>query len=219
MLHEPHNGKSNADDSSKNIGSTIAKIGETLACLEPGELASLRRMSLDGEDSGAPYFWRLASRHHFGGPERTAVWARIVQIMAILTAKGSPDDKGSPHTPRTKASGYRGLGHALCDGGDPSWGQGETDPRPMLSELRFARLLAARGPMRTDLMERAARALAARKPDDAGVDCADLARLLLFDGNPEPARKLARDYYDRLDRATSRGDADDSDDEASGDAR
>jgi len=180
---------------------TIFDIGRTLAGLDPGALAELRRMSLDGDRPGAPYFWRLASRHDFGTGSRLAIWARIVQIMAVLTDKGSPETKRSPHEAPKKENVWRGLGAALCDGGDPTWGRGETDPRPMLSELRFARLVAARGAIRAELMERTARALAVNKPPGAAVNCTDLAYFLLDPDNPSHGRKLARDYYARLDRA------------------
>lgn len=182
-----------------DLSNTIYDIGRTLADLDPGALADLRRMSLDGDAPTAPYFWRLAARHRFRDDE-LGTWARIVQIMAILTDKGPPEGKASPHSKK------HGLGRALCDGGDPAWGKGETDPRPMLSELRFARLIAARGNMRPELMERAARALAAKKPPDAQVNCTDLAQFLLFPENPAHARKLARDYYARLDRPGQKDD-------------
>lgn len=182
------------------LGKTIADIGQALADLDPGALAELRRMSLVGDAPGAPYFWRLVARHDFGRHERLLTWARIVQIMAILTDKGAPNGRKSVHAPASEDNGWRGLGNALCDGGDPAWGKGEIDPRPMLSELRFARLLTARGAMRAELMERAARAFAAKKPPGAQVNCTDLARCLLDPHNPEHTRKLARDYYARLDR-------------------
>lgn len=194
------------------LGNTIAAIGCTLADLDLGALANLRRMSLEGDAPGAPYFWRLVARHDFGKDERLRTWARIVQIMAILTDKGLPDGKTSPQAPATKDNGWRGFGHALCDGADPGWGVGETDPRPMLSELRFARLLAARGSMRAELMERAARALATNKPPGAQVNCTDLAWFLLDPDNPKHARKLAGDYYARLDRAGRNDDPSNHDD-------
>lgn len=196
---------------------TIFAIGRTVAGLEPGALADLRRMSLDGDDAGAPYFWRLAARHDFGRAARLEIWSRIVRVMAILTDKGATEGKRSPHEPPTKDNGWRGLGHALCDGGDLGWGRGETAPRPLLSELRFARLVAARGATRAELMERAARALAAKKPPGSGVNCTDLAWFLLDPDNPSHARKLARDYYARLDRTRS-DDNNMTDDTATGDA-
>lgn len=183
------------------FGDKIFAIGQSLAGLDPGPLAELRRMSLSGDGAGAPYFWRLASRHDFGAGARLQTWARIIQIMAVLTDKGQPEGKRSPHAPPTKDNGWRGLGHALCDGADPAWGNGAIDPRPILSELRFARLIAARGSMRAELMERAGRALAAKKPPGTGVNCIDLAWLLVDPGNPAHTRKLARNYYARLDRA------------------
>ena len=80
----------------------------------------------------------------------------------------------------------------------------------MLSESRFARLLAAKGKPRDDLLQRAIRALAAKKPGGAPVDCADISKLLLFPGDPRTTRKLAEHYYARLDRAQKK-DADDND--------
>jgi len=184
----------------KTTSDKIFAIGQTLADLDPGALADLRRISLDGDGPGAPYFWRLAARHRFRDSE-LKTWARIVQIMAILTDKGQAERKRSRHAPNTQDNGWRGLGHALCDGADPAWGKGESNRGPMLSELRFARLLAARGSMRAELMERAARALAAKKSPGAQINCTDLAWFLLDPDNPKHARKLARDYYARLDRA------------------
>lgn len=184
------------------LDQTIFVIGRTLAGLDPGALAELRRLSLEGDEPGAPYFWRLAARHDFPGGDRLRTWARIVQIMAILTDKGAPEGKRSPHEAASKENGWRGFGHALCDSSDTAWGIGAANPRPMLSEQRLARLLAAKGMMRNDLMERVVRALAANKPPGAGVNCIDIARLLLFPDNPDHARKIARDYYARLDRAT-----------------
>lgn len=177
------------------LDDTIYAVGQALAGLDPGPLAELRRMSLESDAVGAPYFWRLAARYDFGANDRLRTWARTVQLMAILTDKGAAEEKSSPHDKS------RGLGSALCDGGDPGWGDGKVTLRPMLSEQRFARLLAAKGPMRHDLTERAVRALAANKPPGAGLNCTDLAWFLLFPDNPAHARKLARDYYARLDRA------------------
>ncbi|MEO1610482.1 MAG: type I-E CRISPR-associated protein Cse2/CasB [Pseudomonadota bacterium] len=204
-------------DRKTNLGDTIYQIGQTLSDLDPGALASLRRMSLEGGQAGAPYFWRLDARYDFGGDERRQTWARIVQIMAILTDKGRAEDKRSPHQPANKDNGWRGLGHALCDACDPAWGQGEIEPRPMLSELRFARLLAAREAMRAELIERTVRALAAKKPSGTGVNCTDLARFLLYPDDAAIVRKLARDYYARLDRGAANNN-DDTDSSMTGDA-
>jgi CRISPR system Cascade subunit CasB len=179
---------------------TIFQIGRSLSGLAPGALADLRREAGDSLAPRPAYFWRLAARHELIRYDE-ANWLRVIRIMAILTDKGDPKGKISPHAPKSAANNWRGLGAALCDGGDRAWGAGQLDPRPMLSELRFARLLAATGDMRGDLMERAARALAAKKsPGGSGVDCTELARFLLRPDDPEPGRSLARSYYARLDR-------------------
>ncbi len=188
----------------------IAAIGQSLAGLDPGPLADLRRMSLAGRDAGAPYFYRLAAKHDLPHDQEVA-WARIVKLMAILTEKGRDEHKASPH------NGWRGLGSALCDGGDANWPAAGETLRPLLSENRLARLLAAKGETRAALLERAIRMLATCKPPRAGVNCADLA-LLLDDDDPEPVRKIARDYYRRLDVGNRRVSGDETDDTSGADA-
>ena len=216
MTAEPSAAPSKPPGTGTSLRETIFAIGHALAGLDPGPLAELRRMSLDGDDIGAPYFWRLVSRHGLHGANQ-ANWARILQMMTILTAKGRTENKPSPHSASDKANGYRGLGTALCDGGDPSWPPKDSPARPVFSELRLARLLAARGDTRADLMERAVRMLAAKKPDGTGVDCADIAAFLLRSDDPDPARRIAKDYYDRLDRALRKSDADTNTASAPGD--
>jgi CRISPR system Cascade subunit CasB len=190
----------------KDPVTTVAQIAGALRDLDPGPLAELRRMEPDRGEALAPYFWRMASRHGLRPTER---WALIVKMMAILTDKGDPANRASPHAARSKDNGWRGLGHALCDGGDPSW-PGGTTPRPMLSEARFARLVAAKGKIRDELLLRSVRALAAKKPPGAGVDCVGIARLVRWPGDTEATRRLAEDYYNRLDRAEYRQNADDT---------
>jgi CRISPR system Cascade subunit CasB len=198
MQPEPRNQVSGNPTS--GLADTIFQIGRSLSGLEPGALAELRREAGGGNAPRPAYFWRLAARHDVIRFDE-AGWLRIIRIMAIITDKGEPKGKLSPHAPKSAANNWRGLGAALCDGGDRAWGAGQLDPRPMLSELRFARLLAATGDMRSDLMERAARALAAKKaPGGGGVDCTELARFLLRPDDPEHGRSLARSYYARLDR-------------------
>jgi CRISPR system Cascade subunit CasB len=216
MRHDNSADRHEAHDDHSTVGDTVYAIGQTLAGLAPGPLADLRRMSLEGDDYGAPYFWRLVARHGLHG-DHQRTWARIIQIMAILTAKGRNDKKQTPHEPRRKVNGWRGLGHALCDGGDKSWNAPGKKPTPVFSEQRLARLLATKGDMRADLMERAARMLAAKKPAETGIDCTDIAHFLLFDNNPQHVRKIASDYYARLDRATREGDEETDTETATGD--
>ena len=154
--------------------------------LEPGPLAELRRMK-SGAD--APFFWRLAARHPdtIGRAKVEKPWTEVLRILAILTPKGDPESRLSLHNPR------RRLGEVLCDGGDPDW----VGPRPLVSELRLARLLSARGPQRAELLRHAARMIAHSRRD-VGVDVADIAMVLL---HPSDGRRLAEPYYRRLDRA------------------
>ena len=158
--------------------------------LDPGPLAELRRMDVQ---AGAPAFWRLAARHAdtIGRPYQHERWIEIIRILSILTPKGDPAQRGPLHDPR------RPLGEVLCDGGDRSWPHGGA-PRPMLSEQRLGRLLAARGAQRGVLLERAARALARAWVPGSGVNVVDIARTLL---NPAEGRHLVEPYYRRLDGA------------------
>ena len=161
--------------------------------LGPGPLAELRRMD---PETGAAAFWRLAGRHPdtIGRRDKQEQWMEIIRILAILTPKGerrSPDPPENLHDPR------RRLGAVLCDGGDPSWpGEGGT-PRPMLSEDRLAKLMAARGQQRAILLRRAAQMIL-RSRQDIGVSVSDIALTLLW---PADGRRLAEPYYVRLDRA------------------
>jgi len=195
------------------LGATIREIAGALRRLDPGPLAELRRMEPNRVEALAPYFWRLASRHGLRPHDR---WALIVKMMAILTDKGDPTNRSSPHVTRSKDNGWRGLGHALCDGGDPAW-PGGAAPRPMQPETRFARLVAAKGKVRDELLLRAVRALATKKPPSVGVDCVGIALLVLRPGDTEATRRLAEDYYDRLDREEDKNAKHTDDTAAAGD--
>ena len=160
--------------------------------LHPGALADLRRME---QGRRAPAFWRLAARYRdtIGRPSQEETWARIVRIIALLTPTGEPSKRPTLHV------AARRLGAVLCDGGDPAWpDRGAGVPRPMFSELRLAKLIAARGTQRAILLQRAARALARSMPPGSGVNVVDIAYALL---RPDDNRTTARHYYDRLDAA------------------
>jgi CRISPR system Cascade subunit CasB len=216
MQRDPAAEHSKTDEKRQSRSETICAIGQSLAALDPGPLAELRRMTDKGDDAGASYFWKLASQHGFRRDQEPR-WARIVRMMALLTEKGRDEKKASPHEPRGKDGKWRGLGAALCDGGDPSWPGTDAKPRPVYSELRLARLLAAKGDTRAELLERAVRLLASKKPSGAGVDCVAIALLLLEPDNPKHTRDVARDYYARLDRAERQADDDTSANSTSGD--
>lgn len=176
------------------LASVIEAVGDMLKSLDPGPLAELRRAT--GHDR-PPAYWRLASQHDLIGRGDPDAWLAVVQAMAILTEKGRASAKPSPHFEG------RPLGQALCDGADAAWPYGAaTTPRPMLSEPRLARLIAARGEQRRALLLRAVRMLAARRSSGAGVNCVELARLLLRPNEAGAADRLAQTYYRRLDRAS-----------------
>lgn len=142
------------------VAKTALSIAATLAGSDPGEKAQARRMDQDG----APLFWRLAARLEIR-PADESNWLRFTRMVALLTPatqRGSIHDKDRP------------LGAALAEAG--------------VSELRLARLLAARGDARLEALERAIRALSRANPK---LNVVDLAWAVLKD-NP---RNLARDYY------------------------
>jgi CRISPR system Cascade subunit CasB len=183
----------------------IGHLSWALPRLSTGDRARLRRGPLKAGDAGAPALWKLAAHEKYGFPAGDN-WAAIVQAMAILTprpADGDDNPKG-PHDPSNK------FGKALCDGGDGSWGQGSSDPRPVLSELRLAKMLAAKGELRRELAVRAAKIIA---KSGAPVNCADMAWFILDEHSDEPAQQIAKRYYTRLARAGNSNNTDDSDNE------
>ena len=173
--------------------SAVVEAARWLVRLAPGPLAELRRMDLG---HAAPAFWRLAARYPTTVGRNEETWIHIVSVLALLTPKGNPTHAEKP--PLHKRP--RRLGTVLCDGGDPTWPDpGQRDPRPVLSELRLARLLASRGAQRPTLLRRAVRSLASSMQPGSGINVIDIAYALL---RPHDTAVIARAYYDRLDSAT-----------------
>lgn len=174
---------------------TINSLSKEMKRLGAGPLAELRRMAVDGP--GTTDFWHLADLSGFlEDQQHTDYWMRIVKIMAILTPKGEPAERHFLHDER------RSLGEVLCDGGHRDWPAAGATARPFLSETRLARFLAQRPEQRAEGLERLARALAAKRNPDIGINCADIAALLLYpDNESDHLRNLARAYYRRLDSA------------------
>ena len=176
------------------------KLNEAVECLSkemsglgPGPLAELRRMDVNGP--GAAAYWNLAARCGFLNSQ-TEPWMQFVKIMAILTPRGDPGHRPRLHDPS------RRLGAALCEGGDPEWpSTGSGEPRPYISETRLARLLAQRPDQRVVTLERLARMLARQRDPQTGINCNEIAALVLDSNNKTQLRELARQYYQRLDRA------------------
>ena len=173
-------------DEEEKPGAIALSIAAAMQHLGNGEMAALRRLD---DPARAPAFWRLAARHD-ALARRADRWGPVVRALALLTPKGQPGERGDIRDDERK------LGAVLCDGGQRDWPSGG-DPRPMLSELRLAQLLAARGEQRPVLLMRAVRMLAARRDPGKCIDVPDLAWAFL---NDDP-HGIARPYYIRLDRA------------------
>jgi len=174
------------------LDETIATLSSKLLALDTGPLAELRRMEPDGV--GTPMFWRLASELEFR-VSQTKEWMQIVRILAILT----PKSRLNPAV-RLHDRSYQ-LGRAFCDGGNTAWPSDSQHPRPTLSEQRFNRLLAMPAAQRGEAVERIARMLARSRTPEVGIDCEEIARLLLQPSDSRSLQGIARAYYDRLDQA------------------
>ena len=159
--------------------------------LEPGPLAELRRMNIS---AGAAGFWRLAAQHPDTINNSLEDWMSIVRILALLTPKGDPAKRKPLHDAK------RRLGEVLCDGGDPNWPD-SNPPRPVLSEQRLARLMAARGRQKGVLLHRAVSAISRTRQQDSGLNVTDIAWILLDSDIGRTGRRIAEHYYRRLDRA------------------
>jgi len=167
----------------------VVALSDELLRLDPGDMAELRRFK-PGE-VGPLAYWRLAAKCGFldDSPER---WGPLVRILAILTPKGEKPARVRLHDPK------RSLGAVLCDGGDPSWSR-DREARPMLSEARLARLLAASPAQRADAVTRIARMLAASREPGTGLNTVELAALLLSNEGEDEIRRIAKEFYRRLD--------------------
>ena len=174
----------------ENAATAVCAAAGWIQTLAPGPLAELRRME---EGKCAPAFWRLVARYPrtIGRDEDEETWVSIIRMVAILTPKGEPTERATLHNRQ------RRLGTVLCDGGDPSW-PSSGRPKPVFSESRLAQLMAARGPQRTVLLERAIRTVARSMVVGSGLNVPDIAYTLL---RPTNNRLVAEAYYHRLDRA------------------
>lgn len=143
-------------------------IAAALGAADPGGKAEARRM----DRQGAPVFWRQVAR--LGIPPREEEgWLCFTRLVALLTPAGA---EGSIH------EAQRPLGAVLADEG--------------FSEQRLARLLAARGDVRAEALERAIRMIARSRPR---LDVVSLAHAVHGQGG----NRLARDYFTRLDNSPS----------------
>ena len=178
------------------ISGKIERLSKEMSGLKPGMLAELRRMDNDGP--GAAAYWFLAVRCGFvrDFPEP---WMQLVKILAILTPRGESDDRKFLHDRN------RRLGAVLCDGGDLGWSRNKgIASQPFISESRLARLLNQSPDQRPITMERFARMLVRKRDPQTGINCVDIALLILPSGESaqrKTLRMLAESYYRRLDDA------------------
>jgi CRISPR system Cascade subunit CasB len=176
----------------KPLEETIAVLSAKLLTLDSGPLAELRRMEPEGV--GTSMFWRLVATLDLS-VQKTPEWMQIVRILALLTPRFAQNASVRLHDRSYK------LGRILCDGGNPAWPSDPQNPRPLLSEQRLARLLAMPASQRAEALERIARMLARSRSPEAGINCTEIALLLLDPSNPLPLQDVARYYYARLDHA------------------
>ena len=147
----------------------VLNVAVDIARLDAGPIASLRRGPFSG--AGAAALWHLLAKHNISKQNENS-WATLIQAIAILTPKGTSQNRKSAY--------------------DPSISMGAALSKAEVSELRVARLLATTGNMRFDLLLRLCRRLATT--DYNRFDIRTLAWFILF-GNEETDRKIARDYY------------------------
>ncbi|MCT8999209.1 hypothetical protein [Chelativorans intermedius] len=170
------------EEQTTELGAKVARLAGAMLKLEPGALARLRRMDVEGP--GEPDFWRLATELDL--PTHPA-GLRLVRIMALLAPKGDPGNRAPLHRFE------RPLGTVLCEAG--------------LSEARLARFLALPFERRGPALESMARFINAARAQSGGVNCHDIA-CLLFSTEAMHARRLAGSYYRCLDRAARQQDTD-----------
>jgi CRISPR system Cascade subunit CasB len=169
----------------KSLGDLRSAVGRLARMIEkelsPGDVASLRR--LDPGDPSVPAFWKVLAASlddmlPSASEAREAVerrWAAI--LCAMSNARGL-------HRPRIP------LGAALAEAG--------------FSELRFTRLLRARGDQMFPSVRGAAQYLASKA---IPFDAHDLARLVLSEDGPSEEkvrRDIARAYYRLLSSKSPR---------------
>jgi CRISPR system Cascade subunit CasB len=142
--------------------------------ISPGDLASLRR--LEPDEPGDAAFWKIlastiepAGLLPHSGPLRDAVerqWAVLLNALAIAGGQHATDVR---------------LGGALAEA--------------ELSELRFVRLVRARGPALENEIRAIGRILASKALQANWVEVVQLLRHQDDEHCERWRRKIARDYY------------------------
>lgn len=156
------------------FGAKVATLAGAMMKLDPGALARLRRMDVDGP--GELDFWKLAAAQDL---RSDAAGLRFVRILALLAPRGEIAHRIPFH------NFDRPLGLALAETG--------------FSEARLARFIALPFERRGETLESIARFLHASDKTVKDVDCSDIGRLLFFD-DTGPVRRLAATYYKKIDQ-------------------
>lgn len=161
----------------EGLSSTVHRVAGHLARdehqggISTGDLAQLRR--IDPSEPYTPALWKilleLVPDGHRMGPERERRWAILLMAMGICAGL---------HTPSVP------FGAALTEAG---W-----------SELRFVRLLRARGDRLAKELRRLAQYLASKNQRADWVDVAWLLFVQDGDHAEETRQRMARAYYRRL---------------------
>ncbi len=180
MPREDAGGEARGTPLTRNTKDVIPAISKAIARLDPGPAAALRHGPLNG--AGAAAFWKLLAEYSpVGAVCRESAWAAVIQAIAVLTPKGRDPGKQPAHDYALQ------MGRALF--------------KAKVSELRLARLLAARPVLRRELAVRVCRRLAATGPNRFNL--VTLADFVLSANADSTARRIARDYY-RADAAARR---------------
>lgn len=164
-----------------DLKSTIAALVGKMMKFDPGELARLRRMDVEGP--GELEFWRLA---HDTGLRGDTSGMQLVKILALLAPRGEVGSRAPFHR----------LGEPL----------GKVLAEAEFSEKRLASFMALPFARRAEALEGIARFITRKMK--LGVNCVDIAQLL-FVNEVWPLRQLARHYYtasDRIAAAEAKGE-------------
>lgn len=157
-----------------DLKSAVAGLVGAMVKLDPGQLARLRRMDIDGP--GALEFWQLAANEPFRLPGNST-GMRFVRILALLAPRGEV----------TARAPFHRLGEPL----------GKVLAAAEFSEKRLASFMALPFARRGEALEGIARFIS-RKMEN-GVNCVDIRQLLFVD-DVWPLRRLANTYYIASDR-------------------
>ena len=175
-----HDAKVNAQ-STVSIPSLTGRLAAGIDRLPPGDVAALRRMR--GGDVPPPAFWTLA--------------AQVLEPAGVLPGSADRRDEAEVRWATVISSLAENRGKH-----DPSRRMGRVLATAM-SEMRFLKLVRARGEALLEAMRTTSHVLASK---GLAADWSQLAALVLLPQNSDGAerlrRSLARDFYAQQPKAT-----------------